>query len=95
MSARTGEGMNDLLEAIDKALHSDPMLDAELRVPQNEGAVLAAVDAGMIVHAREYEGNLVRLRVSGPSSLIGRLRAYRVRTGSEQASHSTHEDTHG
>ena len=89
------KGCKTLLEAIDKALHSDPMLDAELRVPQNEGAVLAAVDAGMIVHAREYEGNLVRLRVSGPSSLIGRLRAYRVRTGSEQASHSTHEDTHG
>jgi GTP-binding protein HflX len=79
VSARTGEGMDALREAIDRALRSDPILDAELRIPQNEGAVLAAVDAGMIVHTREYEGNLVHLRVSGPSSLVGRLRAYRVR----------------
>jgi len=94
VSARTGEGMDALHAAIDKAMHSDPILDAELRIPQNEGAVLAAIDAGTIVHAREYEGNLVHLRVSGPSSLMGRLRAYRVRTGREQATDLTREDTH-
>jgi len=33
----------------------------------------------MVIHAREYEGNLVRLKVSGPASLIGRLRQYRLR----------------
>jgi GTP-binding protein HflX len=79
VSARTGEGMDALLAAIDRALHSDPQLTAELRVPQQEGAVLAAIEAGMIVHSREYEGNLVRLTVSGPASLIGRLRRYRLR----------------
>ena len=94
VSARTGEGMNELLQAIDRALLSDPMLDAELRIPQNEGAVLAAIDAGMIVHTREYDGNLVRLRVSGPSSLIGRLRAYRIRAGREQTADHTLKDTH-
>ena len=79
VSARTGEGMDALLAAIDRALHSDPIIDAELRVPQQEGGVLAAIDAGMVVHGREYEGNLVRLSVSGPASLIGRLRQYRLR----------------
>jgi len=79
VSARTGEGMDALREAIDKALHSDPIIDAELRVPQHEGAALAAIEAGMVVHRREYEGNLVRLSVSGPASLIGRLRQFRVR----------------
>ena len=79
VSARTGEGMDALLAAIDHALHSDPQLTAELRVPQQEGAVLAAIEAGMVVHSREYEGNLVRLTVSGPASLIGRLRKYRLR----------------
>ncbi|MGO9777039.1 MAG: GTPase HflX [Terracidiphilus sp.] len=79
VSARTGEGMEALLAAIDRVLHSDPQLTAELRVPQQEGAVLAAIEAGMIVHSREYEGNLVRLTVSGPASLIGRLRRYRMR----------------
>ena len=79
VSAQTGEGIDGLLTAIDRALQSDPVVEAELRVPQQEGGVLAAVDAGMVVHSREYEGNLVRLRVSGPASLMGRLRKYRVR----------------
>jgi len=79
VSARTGEGMQALLAAIDRALHTDPILQAELRVPQQEGGVLAAIDAGMVVHSREYEGNLVHLNVSGPASLIGRLRKYRLR----------------
>jgi GTP-binding protein HflX len=79
LSARTGEGIPALLEAIDAALHSDPIVDAELRVPQHEGAALAAIEAGMIVHSRDYEGNLVRLSVSGPASLVGRLRRFRAR----------------
>ena len=81
VSARTGEGMNALLEAIDRALFSDPLIEAELSVPQREGAVLAAIDAGMTVHEKKYEGNLVKLVVSGPASLLGRLRRYRVRDG--------------
>jgi GTP-binding protein HflX len=79
VSARTGEGLDDLLKAIDAALISDPVLVAELRVPQQKGDVLAAIEAGMVVHERSYEGNLVHLRVSGPASLLGRLRAYRLR----------------
>jgi GTPase len=79
VSAQTGEGMDELLKAIDGALYSDPLVDAELRVPQQEGGVLAAIEAGMMVHSREYEGNLVRLKVSGPASLVGRLRKYRMR----------------
>ena len=80
VSARTGEGMEALLAAIDDALHSDPVIDAEFRVPQHEGAALAAIEAGMVVHSREYEGNLVRLVVSGPASLVGRLRKFRLQS---------------
>jgi GTP-binding protein HflX len=79
VSARTGEGMEALLHAIDRALFSDPVIETELRVPQQEGAALAAIEAGMVVHSREYEGNFVRLTVSGPASLVGRLRQYRLR----------------
>jgi GTP-binding protein HflX len=71
--------MDTLLAAIDRALHSDPVIETELRVPQQEGAVLAAIEAGMVVHSREYDGDLVRLVVSGPASLVGRLRQYRLR----------------
>jgi GTP-binding protein HflX len=79
VSAQTGEGIEALLTALDQALQSDPVVEAELRVPQQEGGVLAAIEAGMLVHSREYAGNLVRLKVSGPASLVGRLRKYRVR----------------
>jgi GTP-binding protein HflX len=79
VSARTGQNMDALLAAIDRALHSDPILSAELRVPQQDGAALASIEAGMIVHSRAYEGNLVHLTVSGPASLLGRLRKYRLR----------------
>ena len=79
LSALTGEGLQAVLAAIDAALHSDPIVEADLRVPQHEGAALAAIDAGMVVHTRTYEGNLVHLTVSGPASLIGRMRRFRAR----------------
>ena len=79
VSAQTGEGTDALLTAIDQVLYSDPLIEAELRVPQSDGAALAMIDAGMLVHSRRYEGNLVRLVASGPASLMGRLRKYRLR----------------
>ena len=79
VSAQTGEGMDDLLAAIDKALFSDPVIEAELRVPQSDGAALAMIDGGMVVHSRKYQGNLVHIVASGPASLMGRLRKYRLR----------------
>ena len=78
-SAKTGEGTDDLLTAIDQALHSDPLVDAEFRIPQNDGAVLAAIEANTVIHARRYEGNLVYVTVTGPASLIGRYRTWRLR----------------
>ena len=78
VSALTGEGIPALLAAIDNALHSDPIVEAELRIPQHEGGVLAAIEAGMVIHSRDYEGNLVRLSVSGPASLVGRMRRFRA-----------------
>ena len=77
VSARTGEGMERLLAAIDSALHTDPVLEAELLVPQQEGAALASIEAGMVVHSREYADEMVHLTVSGPASLLGRLRRFR------------------
>jgi len=59
-----------------------------MRVPQSDGSALAAIEAGMVIHERKYEGNLVRLKVSGPASLVGRLRKYRTRD--EQA--AGHDD---
>jgi len=71
--------MDALLEAIDQSLYSDPVMEAELDVPQKEGAALAAIEAGMVIRNRSYQGNLVHLTVAGPASLLGRFRAFRSR----------------
>ncbi len=79
VSGRTGEGIERLLAAIDEALYSDPVIEAEFNIPQKEGAALAAIEAGMVIHNRSYEGNLVHLSVAGPASLVGRFREFKLR----------------
>jgi len=74
VSAQSGEGIDRLLHAIDEALVADPLVDAELVVPQAEGAALAAIEAGMVIHSRTFDGDLVHLSVRGPASLVGRIR---------------------
>lgn len=79
VSALTGEGLQDLLKAIDAALFTDPVIEADFSIPQQEGAVLAAIEAGMVIHSRAYEDNQVLITASGPASLVGRLRKFRTR----------------
>ena len=78
ISAHTGEGVGGLLELLDQALTADPMIKAHLMVPQAEGAVLAALDAGALILRREFTGELVDLEVEGPASLLGRYSQYRL-----------------
>ncbi|HEV2322978.1 MAG TPA: GTPase HflX, partial [Terracidiphilus sp.] len=79
VSALTGEGSDALFHAIDSALRSDPLIDADFVVPQSEGDVLAAIESGMTIRRRDYEGNVVHLSVTGPASQVGRLRRFRRR----------------
>jgi len=74
VSAYTGDGLEGLLAAIDEALTADPLMDAELVVPQSEGGVLASIEAGMVIHSRAFEGDSVHLSVRGPASLVGRIK---------------------
>ena len=67
ISARTGEGIPHLLELMDRALTADPIVEARFMVPQREGAVLAALDAGALILKREFCGDFVDLAVAGPS----------------------------
>jgi len=76
VSGLLGTGLDELLEAIDRALVVDPLREAEFRVPQSEGAVLAALEAGAIVTRKRFEGNLVYFRAVGPASLVGRYRMF-------------------
>jgi GTP-binding protein HflX len=70
-------GLNELLAAIDEALVVDPLVEVRLRVPQSEGALLAALEAGAVVGEKSFEGNLVVLTARGPASLLERYRRFR------------------
>ena len=73
-------GLSELLAAIDEALVVDPLVEASFRVPQSEGAALAALEAGALVHEKSFEGNLVLLTARGPASLLERYRRFRERS---------------
>jgi GTP-binding protein HflX len=79
VSGLTGDGMDALLAAIDRALVRDPLVETRFRVPQSEGAVLAALEAGAVVSEKRFEGNLAYFRAVGPASLVGRYRRFQDR----------------
>ena len=80
VSGLTKMGLSELLAAIDEALVVDPLIEARFRVPQSEGATLAALEAGALVREKSFEGNLVLLTARGPASLLERYRRFRERS---------------
>ncbi len=79
VSGLTRAGLDQLLAAIDAALVADPLVEARFRIPQSEGAVLAALEAGAVVGRKTFVGNLVLLTARGPASLLDRYRRFRER----------------
>lgn len=76
-SAKQRSGLDRLLEQLDTELVRDPIVEQRFQIPQSEGDVLAALEAGAMIRDREFEGNLVRMTVAGPASLLGRYRRFR------------------
>jgi GTPase len=79
VSALAKLGLEELLAAIDEALVADPLVEVRLRLPQSEGASLAALEAGAVIRDKTFSGNLVHLTARGPASLLGRYRRFRER----------------
>ena len=76
LSAKTGEGVPDLLARMDAALSADPLETRAMTVPQSEGWVLAALGAGARIAERSFTGSDVTMVVEGPASLLGRYRRF-------------------
>lgn len=79
VSARTGLGLEALLEAMDAALTADPLIEADFRIPQSEGRILAALEGGATLSGQRFAGNLLYLHAVGPASLLGRFRRFALR----------------
>jgi GTP-binding protein HflX len=77
ISARQRSGLDALLERLDQELIRDPVVEQIFQIPQSEGEVLAALEAGALIRDRKFEANLVHLTVEGPASLLGRYRRFR------------------
>jgi GTP-binding protein HflX len=73
ISALTGEGLPDLLGAIDEALPLDPVAHAVLRIPAGDGATLALLHEFGKVLDRRYSGDHCEIEVEIPESLKRRL----------------------
>lgn len=72
-------GLDELLAAIDEALVVDPLIRVKFRLPQSEGAVLAALEAGAVLEEKRFEGNLAYITARGPASLLNRFSRFRER----------------
>jgi GTPase len=70
------KGLDHLLAAIDAALVADPLIERKFRLPQSEGGVMAALEAGAIVDEKTFEGNLAYVTARGPASLLNRYRRF-------------------
>jgi GTP-binding protein HflX len=70
------QGLDHLLAAIDAALVADPLIERRFRLPQSEGAVLAALEAGATVEGKRFDGNLAYVTARGPASLLNRFRRF-------------------
>ena len=75
ISAKDGEGLNDLLASLDDLLsHLDRSLD--LLIPYESSGVLNILHEQAVVQDKEYTPDGVKVRTLLPASLAGQLAAY-------------------
>jgi GTP-binding protein HflX len=78
VSARTGQGIPDLLAGIDEVLPFDPLVAAKFRFPLGEGAKVSLLYELGRVKAKRYEGDYCDIEAEFPQSLRERLAEFAV-----------------
>jgi GTPase len=76
VSAAKGTGLTTLLERIDEMLSEDPISRVRLRMPQQEGKLLALLEARSRIYSRKYVGGSVDLEVEAPESVVRKVRNF-------------------
>jgi GTP-binding protein HflX len=83
VSAKSGAGIHQLLQAIDERLNDDPLSHVHLRVPQREGKALALIAAKARVYARHYRDGSVDMEIEAPESVLRKLGKFEVSKASK------------
>jgi GTP-binding protein HflX len=78
ISAAKGIGIGTLLDRIDEMLSEDALSRICVRVPQQEGKILAMLEARSRIYSRQYKDGLVELEVEAPASVVRRVREWVV-----------------
>ena len=78
VSARTGEGFDQLLARIDEILPTDPVSRARFRLPHDEGSALHLLHEYARVLDRRFEGEYLEIDAEVPESVRRRLARYAV-----------------
>ncbi|HZR57960.1 MAG TPA: GTPase HflX [Terriglobales bacterium] len=78
ISAAKDIGISTLLERIDEMLSEDAVSRVVLRIPQQEGKLLALLEARSRIYTRNYEDGLVELEVEAPEPVLRRVEEWIV-----------------
>lgn len=81
ISARTGEGTDRLLAAIDEVLPADPVVPATFRFPLREGGKISLVHQFGRVRSQGYDEEACEIKADVPLSLRNRLAKYVIQNG--------------
>jgi len=78
VSAKSGEGVQRVLAAIDQTLSLDPVTPTRFRVPSGDGGPLHLIHEHGRVRSKKYEGDWCIVEADAPASLRRRLAEYVV-----------------
>lgn len=73
VSALKGLGIGELLEVIDARLQIDALQRVRVAVPQEQGKLLAQIEARARILSRAYRGSAVQMELDAPESLVRTL----------------------
>jgi len=79
ISAAKGAGIGTLLERIDEMLSEDALSRIHVRIPQQEGKILAMLEARSRIYSRRYNDGSVELEVEAPASMVRKVKAWLVK----------------
>jgi GTP-binding protein HflX len=81
VSARTGEGLDRLLEAVDELLPVDRVHRAVFRVPMREGSKVHLLHEYARVIRETFDGEYCTIEAEAPETVRRRLKSYLVKHG--------------